>query len=103
MKTLFSILGSLVPLSAMKTHIIACVCMLVASPVVSASMFSLKCIKLPLWYNGEGDEGVQLISVPKVRMSTPGEWNMIELLVFESPFDTHKNDTDAPSKSDPGK
>lgn len=71
----------------MKIHTIACVWMLVASPVVSASMFSLKCIKLPLWYNGEGDEGIQHISVPKVRMSTPGEWNMIEL--FDDPFEQY--------------
>ena len=61
--------------------------MLIASTAVNASMFSLKCIKLPLWYNGEGEEGIQLISVPKVRMSTPGEWHMIEL--FDDPFEQY--------------
>jgi hypothetical protein len=71
----------------MKAFSIALVCMLTAASAVNASMFSLKCIKLPLWYNGEGEEGIQLISVPKVRMSTPGEWHMIEL--FDDPFEQY--------------
>jgi hypothetical protein len=71
----------------MKAISIAFVCMLTASSAVNASMFSLECIKLPLWYNGEGEEGIQLISVPKVRMSTPGEWHMIEL--FDDPFEQY--------------
>jgi len=71
----------------MKALSIALVCVLTASSAVNASMFSLKCIKLPLWYNGEGEDGIQLISVPKVRMSTPGEWGMIEL--FDDPFEQY--------------
>lgn len=71
----------------MKVLSIAFVWIMIASSAVNASMFSLKCIKLPLWYNGEGEEGIQLISVPKVRMSTPGEWQMIEL--FDDPFEQY--------------
>ena len=71
----------------MKPLTIALFGMLIATSTVSAAMFSLKCVKLPLWYNGEGDEGIQLISVPKVRMSTPGEWQMIGL--FDDPFEQY--------------
>jgi hypothetical protein len=66
---------------------IAFIGMLMVTSTVSAAMFSLKCVKLPLWYHGEGDEGIQLIPVPKVRMSTPGEWQMIEL--FDDPFEQY--------------
>jgi hypothetical protein len=71
----------------MKLITIAFFGILIATSIVSAAMFSLKSIKLPLWYNGEGDEGIQLISVPKVRMSTPGEWHMIGL--FDDPFEQY--------------
>lgn len=53
----------------------------------SASMFSLKAIKLPLWYNGDDDKGIQILSVPKVRLSTPGDWGMIDL--FDDPFEQY--------------
>ena len=71
----------------MKTLSIAFFGILIVTSTVSAAMYSLRCVKLPLWYNGEGDEGIQLISVPKVRMSTPGEWLMIDL--FDDPFEQY--------------
>ena len=71
----------------MRTLAIMYSCLLIVSPTVSASMFSLECIKLPLWYNGEGDKGIQLVSVPKVSMSTHGNWLMVEL--FDDPFEQY--------------
>ena len=53
----------------------------------SASQFSLETIKLPLWYNGEAEQGIQTLSVPKVVMSTEGGWGMINL--FDDPFEQY--------------
>jgi len=52
-----------------------------------ASMFSLQTIKLPLWYDGEAEQGIQTLSVPKVVMSTEGGWGMIDL--FDDPFEQY--------------
>ena len=71
----------------MNTLSIAFAWMMIASSIASASMFSIKCVKLPLWYNGEGEEAIQIISVPKVSMSTPGEWHLIGL--FDDPFEQY--------------
>jgi hypothetical protein len=52
-----------------------------------ASMFSLQTVKLPLWYDGEAEQGIQTLSVPKVVMSTEGGWGMIDL--FDDPFEQY--------------
>ena len=71
----------------MKTLSIIYTCMMIGFSTVSAAMFSLRPIKLPIWYNGEDEKGIQILSVPKVRMSTPGDWLMIEL--FDDPFEQY--------------
>lgn len=55
--------------------------------IASAGMFSLRTIKLPLWYNGEDEKGIQILSVVKVDFDTPGNWNMINL--FDDPFEQY--------------
>jgi hypothetical protein len=52
-----------------------------------ASMFSLEKITLPLWYDGEAEQGIQTMSVPKVVMSTEGGWGRIDL--FDDPFEQY--------------
>ncbi len=71
----------------MKTITLVSTCMVGLSLAASAAMFSLRTIKLPLWYNGEDEKGIQTLSVPKVGMSTPGNWNMISL--FDDPFEQY--------------
>jgi hypothetical protein len=71
----------------MKSLKIAFACLMILSSTVSAGMFSLKSIKLPLWYNGEDEKGIQILSVPKVGMSSPGNWQLIEL--FDDPFEQY--------------
>src|SRR6476660_5861100 len=53
----------------------------------AASTFSLRTIKLPLWYNGEDEKGIQILSVPKVYFDTPGNWGM--LCLFDDPFEQY--------------
>ncbi len=71
----------------MKTITFALTCMIGLTLTGSAGMFSLRTIKLPLWYNGEDEKGIQILSVPKVDFDTPGNWNMINL--FDDPFEQY--------------
>lgn len=66
---------------------LACTCFIGLSLAASATMFSLRTIKLPLWYHGEDETGIQILSVPKVDFDTPGNWNMIQL--FDDPFEQY--------------
>lgn len=69
----------------MKTITFIHTCMIGLTLTASAGMFSLKTIKLPLWYNGEDEKGIQILRVPKIDFDNPGNWNMIKL--FDDPFE----------------
>ena len=71
----------------MKTIASIAACIVGLTLTASASMFSLETIKLPLWYNGEKEQGIQALSVPKVVMNTEGGWGMITL--FDDPFEQY--------------